>query len=414
MVPLQRPDAVCARAARLCAIAVALIAAGTLLIGAARASTRTTPSWAIDRLDQADLPLDGRIGTTASGRGVLVYVVDSGVAAGHPELAGRVLPGWSHRVGVAADRDCIGHGTAVASLVAGSRTGVAPGARIVPVRFMTCGADTTAADLLAALGWIRDTHPAGTPGVVNLSLGTTPGDDDGALRAITAELAARGLAIVGAAGNDRGDACASWPGSDPNVIVASATTRADALWPDANRGPCVDLLAPGEEAMTATPGDGYAPLSGTSVSAPLVAGALALAWEAQPGAPATDVIAQVISQATPDRVRRLPADTPNRLLAVRDGAFPTDGRAAPSVIASPTRAWVDFYFGMAGVDRYTVTFLDAAATVVSRAPFTRVLWPRRGPGERVLVRAYRNGRVVHTTRMRISRDAGVRVARALP
>src|SRR5437762_7935791 len=95
-----------------------------------------TVSFALDRIDQRDLPLDHTYRHTGSGRGVTVYVFDGGVSMDHPELAGRVRRGFSAFPDDPAI--CNPHGTAVAGAIAGRSLGVAPEAEVVDVKMVQC------------------------------------------------------------------------------------------------------------------------------------------------------------------------------------------------------------------------------------------------------------------------------------
>src|ERR687895_1874330 len=96
-----------------------------------------TFSFALDRIDQRRLPLDRTYRHGGTGKGVTVYVFDGGIAAEHPELAGRVRLGYS--AFPADPAICNAHGTAVAGAVAGATLGVAPDAQVVDVKMVECG-----------------------------------------------------------------------------------------------------------------------------------------------------------------------------------------------------------------------------------------------------------------------------------
>ena len=105
-------------------------------------------SWNLDRINQAALPLDGNANTgPLTGEGIDIYVVDTGVRPTHEQITGRVVAGIDmlSADGAAAVNptasDCDGHGTHVATTVAGSTVGVATRARIIAVRVLDCNGD---------------------------------------------------------------------------------------------------------------------------------------------------------------------------------------------------------------------------------------------------------------------------------
>src|SRR4051812_31285081 len=150
---------------------------------------------------------------TSTGAGAVIAVVDTGVAAGHPDLAGQILPGHDFVQDDATPQDGNGHGSHVSGIAlaaTGNGVGissVAPGAKLLPVRVLDDDGSGTSEDVAAGIDWAR-THGAD---VINLSLGSeipivgaSGGDEiDAAIR----RALAAGLVVVAAAGNNGVPVC---------------------------------------------------------------------------------------------------------------------------------------------------------------------------------------------------------------
>ncbi len=244
----------------------------------------------------------------ASGSGVVVAIVDSGVRATHLEFSGRMLQGWDATGRSLVPTDGVGHGTHVAGLLAAARdgagmAGVAPGASILPVRVFTDGAASDAV-LSAGVRWA-----AARSGILNLSL-TSPAPIAGpAIR----EAVNGGALVVIAAGN-RGAANPDWPArfareawaNGPSVagavIAVGAVDSANRIADFSNRAGDTAawyLVAPGVALLSASAdGDAsYARLSGTSMAAPAVSGAAALLQSRWPRLSGGDTAAILLATA---------------------------------------------------------------------------------------------------------------------
>jgi hypothetical protein len=301
------------------------------------------PNWGLDRIDQADLPLNNTYNYGNDGSGLNVYIIDSGVRATHSDFGGRVqfVPNGNNGdfVGDGQDsaEDCFGHGTHVAGILAGSAHGVAKDATIWALRVLDCSGNGTASMALAAVDWI--TANGQLPAVVNVSLGYLMSQ---ALTDAVENSVAAGFTYVVAAGNQivPADACMLSPGNAPHAITVGATEVDEDESYFSNYGTCVDILAPGSEVLSTGYTDDNATQiqSGTSQAAPHVAGAAALFLTDNPGATPAEVSAALVAAATPGRINlhsfSETGGTPNLLLNVSSIGDP----GVPPTNNSPTIA----------------------------------------------------------------------------
>ncbi len=300
--------------------------------------TQSNPSWGLDRIDQRDLPLDQSFTYSFSGKGVNAYVVDTGLRATHNEFKGRVQPGYTPQgLGWQEGDDHVsGHGTHVASLLGGSTYGVAKNVTVTPLKIFRLYKPTTSQEVIVgAFDWLLAN--AKTPGVINLSWGEVRTEENkadyDAIEEMIRKLINKGLIVVTAAGNDGKDGSQFVPASFKDMINVGMTSKDDALVTASNWGSAVQILAPGPEILGASNGTDTATksLTGTSMAAPIVSGAVALYLETNPNATQLDVLKHLKESATPGKISALKEGTPNSLLYVGSGGSVPPEPPTPTV-----------------------------------------------------------------------------------
>jgi type VII secretion-associated serine protease mycosin len=308
--PRTRTRALAFAAALTCALAgVQGLLPGAPGGAAARAdSIRDQQQWALDAVNAPDA------WRTTEGEGVTVAVLDTGVDADHPDLAGSVLAGEDF-VGLGAapgDPAWAGHGTAMAGIIAGHGhgpgrdngvLGVAPAAEILPVRVLLEDEDPQRDEASESRGdalaeGIRYAADQGAD-VINLSLG----DDSESAHPDPEEDAAvryalrKGSVVVASAGNGGEDGNpVSYPAGYPGVIAVAAVDRSGTPADFSTRRWYATVSAPGKDVIVADPDGQYYSGWGTSAAAAFVSGSAALLLSAYP-------------DLTPAEVKRLLADT---------------------------------------------------------------------------------------------------------
>lgn len=243
--------------------------------------------------------------TTTRGKGITVAVIDTGVDAAHPDLAGQVLAGkaflsfTTDKTALNPRIDRCGHGTHVAGTIAALRgngigvTGAAPEVKILPIKVLDklkdCGGYSS--DVANGIKWAANNGAR----VINLSLGGSMRDS--AQDAAITYARSKGVVVVAAAGNNQydktcnphGNNATSYPGASPGVIGVAAMDQNFGRACFSNVGNYVDIAAPGADILSTYPPaivpkapagqKPYPPymfMSGTSMATPHVAAAAAL------------------------------------------------------------------------------------------------------------------------------------------
>jgi Subtilase family len=219
----------------------------------------------------------------ATGNRVLVAVIDSGVDATHPDLAGAVV----ENLDAANDNAPHAHGTGMAGAIAAHRSmlGTAPRVGLLTVRAFSArpnSADGTTFNIIKGLDWAVERGAR----VINMSFAGPP---DPRLRDALARTARRGVVLVAAAGNAGPQSAPLFPAADPNVIAVTATDMDDKLFSGANRGNHIAVAAPGVDILAPSTGGTYQFTTGTSVASAEVSGVVAMLIERNPSLTPADV-----------------------------------------------------------------------------------------------------------------------------
>lgn len=255
------------------------------------------------------------------GDGVDIAIVDTGIDPNHETLAENIGDGWAATDAMCAT-DCSlswfcqiqkeidtcyedwdddnGHGTHVAGTTAAAMNntgvrGVVPEATMHAVKVLDCCGSGSYDDVAAGIEWATDQGHD----IINLSLGGNPDSGAEVVADAVQYAATNNVVLVGAAGNDGPEEdSVTFPASYEPVIAVSCTNEEDEIAEESSRGPEVELAAPGVDVFSAIHRDDYDETSGTSMSAPHVAGAAASVIEA--GVDDREVVRSHLTDAADD------------------------------------------------------------------------------------------------------------------
>ncbi|SDY79901.1 type VII secretion-associated serine protease mycosin [Saccharopolyspora shandongensis] len=237
--------------------------------------------WALQRL------APDRVWGLTRGDSVQVAVVGTGVSAASPALAGAVAPGADLTGGGAADDDCSGRDTFVAGVIAARQlpgtgfTGVAPGARIFPVRVTNDPSKVDPGKLAAGIRLAADSGAR----VIAISVGTPAATPD--LRAAVAYAGSRDVLVVAASDVDVGKGAVPYPAGFPESLPVAGVGENGTAAGSAARPA---LVAPGSQVVSIAPrGAGNVTATGGGIAVGFVAGAAALVRDYRPGLTAVQV-----------------------------------------------------------------------------------------------------------------------------
>ncbi|MEW6489528.1 MAG: S8 family serine peptidase, partial [Thermodesulfobacteriota bacterium] len=231
---------------------------------------------------------------TATGGGITIAILDTGVDGTHPDLVPNLVPGWNVYDNNANTSDVHGHGTWVAGVAAAAANNgigiasVAWSARIMPIRIADPNGYAYWSTVASGITWAAD-HGAH---VANVSYNGVSGSST--VQSAARYLRDRGGLTVVAAGNSGGEELIA---ASPDIITVSATTSTDTKASFSSYGAYVDLAAPGTSMLTTARGGGYVTVQGTSFASPCAAGVFALVMAANPALAPSEVEAAVFETA---------------------------------------------------------------------------------------------------------------------
>lgn len=246
-----------------------------------------TKSWAPPKI-QAPAAWD-----TATGAGVTIAILDTGVDGSHPDLAASMVPGWNFYDNNADTADVHGHGTAVAgsaAMIGNNGTGsagVAWASKIMPVRISAPDGYAYFSTIAQGVYWAADQGAR----VANISFGVS---GSATVQSAAQYMRSKGGVVMASAGNT---GVLENAAANDMILTVAATDSNDARASWSSYGPYVDVAAPGVSIYSTNRGGGYGNWSGTSFSSPIAAAAAALMFSANAKLAPADVDAILKSTA---------------------------------------------------------------------------------------------------------------------
>ncbi|KAI8884215.1 subtilisin-like protein [Backusella circina FSU 941] len=228
---------------------------------------KESPSWGLDRIDQRKGRNNEFHFPSSAGEGVDVYIIDTGININHLDFGGRAIHGPTFTTGSKNSNptDNNGHGTFVAGVCCGQIYGVAKKAKITSLKVLDQEGSGKLSNILKAIRWVVEQHKKKPEFHLPIN------------QAIE-EAIEIGIHFSIAAGNQGSDACRYSPSSVKNALVVGAIDKDDTIAKFSNFGPCVDLYAPGTfiTSLWYNTNRAIHVLSGTSMAAPHITGAMAI------------------------------------------------------------------------------------------------------------------------------------------
>ncbi|KAM6493468.1 serine protease [Amanita muscaria] len=283
---------------------------------------QTTAPWGLERISQVGPVQVGSRNSESltysytydqsAGKGVDIYVIDTGIYTDHSSFQGRAR--WGATFGGYKDVDGHGHGTHCAGVAASYNYGVAKAANLIAVKAFADDGDGLASDIIAGMEWVQSQAASSNrPSVASMSFTNEPST---AIDKAVASLTSNGIHVVVSAGNDGIDASNTSPARAPSALTVGASDIADNFASFSNYGAPVKVIAPGVDIISAWIGSPTTTktLSGTSMAAPLVSGLLAYILAMYGDVPPEDLIVQIQNLCLKGNLHRVPSGTVNYLV----------------------------------------------------------------------------------------------------
>lgn len=295
---------------RVIAGTLSVLAIGTATVTAvapASAEERCVdPGQTYKPLPWAQMTLDPqRVWPFSTGRGQTVAVVDTGIDASQPQLSGRVLTGTNVGGGASTgNRDCAGHGTQVAGVIAAKATsgvgfrGIAPDAKLLPVA-LTAKNETPDSNvdpklLAKGIDW------AVNHGATIVTVPYATYSDDETLKASVANAHRRHVLVVAATGDLGSEQNpVPYPASYPGVLAVGTLAQDGTVSKDSGYGEFVGLVAPGASVVTTQAGHGMVVVDGSAYAAGYASAVAALAWSHRPDLSVDELVHRLEATAAP-------------------------------------------------------------------------------------------------------------------
>ncbi|KAM6496331.1 serine protease [Amanita muscaria] len=243
---------------------------------------QTNAPWGLQRMCQAN-PLRetdpnaltySYLYDSSAGKGVDIYILDTGIYTGHSSFQGRAR--WGATFGDYPDTDVIGHGTHCAGIAASANYGVAKAANLIAVKVIGDNNEGQTSDIISGMNWIQSQAASShRPSVASISFSCKAAVT--AVDNAVASLTSNGVHVVASAGN-RGVLASNFsPARAPSALTVASSDIADNFASSSNYGGAVKLIAPGVDVISTFIGSPTSTrsLSGTSMAAAYVSGLVA-------------------------------------------------------------------------------------------------------------------------------------------